>query len=161
MAKFSAVRRFRTNPVEYGIFATVTLLFAHSIYAFLYHDEVRFTALAPSNGVQQTEGRSLASIQPATLNLEMSCDKPTGSETTAPRLRLTGSLCGGTTQAPVKAAAITNTTNHYAATVFNEAATSKFSTEYIPLANGDNVIRVDFMRQDGKSETRTVTVTRR
>jgi hypothetical protein len=161
MSKFSAVKRFRTNPVEYGIFATVTLLFAHSIYSFFYHDEVRFTALAPVTSKPYSETRSLASISPATLNLEMSCDKPTGTETTAPRLRLTGPLCGGTPQVPMKAAAITNTTNHYTATVFNDADTAKFSTEYIPLTNGDNVIRVDFIGQDGKSQTRTVTVSRK
>ncbi len=161
MGKFSTIRRFRTNPVEYGIFATVTLLFAHSIYSFLYHDEVRFTALSPVTSKPYAESRALASISPATLNLDMSCDKPTGSETTAPRLRLTGPLCGGTAQVPMKAAAITNTTNHYTATVFNDADAGKFSTEYIPLTAGDNIIRVDFIGQDGKSETRTVTVNRK
>jgi hypothetical protein len=155
MGRTPTLRRFRANPIEYGIFATVTLLFAHSVYSLLYtQEEFRFAAMTPMASNPVSESRAPAGTIPAFANIELKCDGTDDQVTRAGRLRLSGPLCGG------EKAVVMNDTNRFAATVFTDTDSKKFSTDYIPLNTGRNVIKVDFATKTGSQKTSTVVINR-
>lgn len=156
--------KFRVNPVEFAIFASVSLLFFYSVY-HLFHDHQTFQAIAASASPQS----SAASRSPASsyarpraqttqmfLSLDVPCEGPLIEHVTgAAKVRLIGALCGrqetGDGGQEIKAHVV-NGANHVTATVFTDHAAGKFSTDYIPLAAGPNPIRVRFVRPTGRIE---------
>jgi len=162
------VRRFRINPVELAIFSVVTLIFLNSVYN-LFYDRQGFhpTTLTPMVSKPTTEGRSPASVSKLFPNLEVKCEQPQGAvqsqETTAGKVRLTGPLCGAMAAADAAKlikTQVVNNTNRFSATVFTDVSAGKFSTDYIPLNTGKNVIHVEFTYQGGRTVAQDLNVSR-
>jgi hypothetical protein len=155
-------RRYRVNPVEVAIFSIVTLIFLNSVYN-LFYDRQGFnpTALAPMSANPVSEGRAPASVNQAFANLEVKCGSNGEQETTAAKVRLTGTLCGvnaGTEGSKLVKTQIVNNANRFTATVFTDLSVGKFSTDYIPLNTGKNPIHVEFTFQGGKQLANDVIV---
>lgn len=157
-------RRFKINPVELAIFSVVTLIFLNSVYN-LFYDRQGFhpTTLAPMASKPTTEGRAPASVSRLFPNLEVQCEKNPEQETTAAKVRLTGTLCGigaGDAASKLVSTQIVNHANRFSATVFTDVSAGKFSTDYIPLNAGRNSIRVEFTYQGGKTVAHDLNVVR-
>ncbi len=162
-------RRLRTNPVEVLILLSVTAIFGNSIYTLFYdpfynRSLIGLPAQSPASspiaakilpGTPSNRApASAAAIQSPFTSLEVNCDKPLEAQTTASKVRLTGALCGMSSEAenagPAKLS-VNSESSKFSATVFTDSSTGKFSTEYIPLAQGRNVIHLSFDYSDGKS----------
>jgi hypothetical protein len=149
----SNVRRFRTNPVELAIFSIISLIFCHSVYSLIYdHQGFQATALSPMAANPISEGRLPASVSQAFVNFEINCEAKQEQVTEATKARLMGSLCeskAGNTQ--LIRAAVVNSANKFAATVFTDTTAGKFSTDYIPLNAGPNPIHIEFTYRGGQT----------
>ncbi|MFL5814351.1 MAG: hypothetical protein ACJ763_12300 [Bdellovibrionia bacterium] len=157
------VRRYRINPVEMIILATIGGVFLNSIY-HLFYDPSGFqpAALKTMAANPVSEGRSPASVTGAFQNAEINCSSNPERATSASKIRLLGPLCNGTetvdgtaaaTPDPLIRTVVTNETNKFSATVFTDAASSKFTTDYIPLNPGKNQVKVEFAYKSGKTVT--------
>ena len=157
MAQQKNSSRFQVNPVEIAIFSLVSLIFCKSVYD-LFQDRANFkmAALAPIASQPTAALRNPASVAPDFLNMDLNCENTVDQETVAGKLRLTGNLCGKGDQVATKTSSpliktqISNNANRFAATVFTDMTTGKFSTDYIPLIPGKNTIMVEFTWQDDK-----------
>lgn len=162
------MERYRTNPFELAILALVASLFVYSAYdLFQAREGFEFSALTPEAGDPKSEGRTLASVPMGTATLELGCEPSTARDTTASKLRLTGSLCdagaraaAGTDGSRLVKTVAGNSSNNYSATLFTDLDSGKFSTEYIPLLVGRNTLRVEFHYADGKIQAHDVEITR-
>ncbi len=147
--------RFYINPIEVLIASTLGGVLIHSLYQLLYQDPAgpASTALVSMKAKPTSEGRKLASAKASPLlNLELNCEKGVESATEASKARLQGQLCGlKMTDEGMRlaSATITNTSNEFIATVFAQNDSNRFSTDYIPLAPGENKIRVEFSYSGG------------
>jgi hypothetical protein len=158
------VKRFRANPVELAIFSVITLIFFNSVYNLFYDQQgFRPAALTPMAATPVSEGRTPASVTQAFANMDLRCDDNADRDTTAVKVRLTGSICGDG-RAPAADATslvktmVVNTANKFAATVFTDVSGGKYSTDYIPLNLGKNPIRLEFSYRDGKVVTQELNV---
>ncbi|OFZ73561.1 MAG: hypothetical protein A3K03_11515 [Bdellovibrionales bacterium RIFOXYD1_FULL_44_7] len=149
------VRRFRVNPIELVIFVAVSVICMHSIYNLFYN---RY-GFQPANVMEiasdtnsTTDGRSPASVAPTFANFETDCESAVEKEINAGKVRLTGTLCGLSSQAESSLikTQVLNSANQFNATVFTDTSSAKYSTDYIPLSPGKNQIRVEFVYQNGK-----------
>ena len=171
---FEGKKRFRVNPIEVAIFAVISLIFVKSGYSLLYShegfDPVALTASAedPSTSAQ---GRTPASVtQTSTKSfseVKIGCDPTSdGQFVSARKIRLIGNLCAGTedaaTETPVnvKKINVVNTSAKVTATVFPDYINQKFSTDYISLAQGKNVIYIEYEFKDGKTLGREYSITK-
>jgi hypothetical protein len=159
------IQRFRANPVEIVIFLIVAGVFCHSIYG-LFYDSHGFTpaALKPmaANPISEAP-RTPASASQAFLNLEIKCAQSHDQDTTAGKVRLAGPLCGtdGSTPATqLTKTSVMNAANQFSATVFTDVNSAKFSTDYIPLTTGKNVLHLEFTYRNGKAVTQDLTISR-
>ncbi len=154
MSQIHTIRRFRINPVEVVIFLMISTIFIHSLYKLFYnYDAFNPIALVPLNSNPISEGRSLASVTPVLLNVDIPCDKPVTITSQASRVRLHGQLCGvNPNEGASKLAKMTiiNSANQFNATVFTDVYNEKFSTDYIPLNTGINSIQLNFSYLDKK-----------
>lgn len=155
-------RRFRINPVELAVFAVITTVFFHSVY-HLFHDPNPFqtSEFTPAASNLNTGNRALAATTQSLLNLQIQCNGDMDQQTSALKVRLIGTLCGIKT--PVEheklvKTAIINHANKFAATVFSDLNSGKYSTDYIPLSNGKNPIHIEFAYQDGRLFIQEVTI---
>ena len=157
-------RHFKINPVELAIFSGVSLIFLNSVYNLFYdHGGFHPKALEPMASNPISEGRSPASISPLFMMVELKCEPSLERQTSANKLRLTGDLCGASTPSDLSKLVKTqifNASNHFTATVFTDTASSKFSTDYIPLAAGKNLVRVEFQFQGGRTISQDLNVDR-
>jgi hypothetical protein len=168
----SQVRRYRSNPIELGVFAFVFMILVNSVYHLLY-DQPTFTTpiLTRMNSNPISENRTPASIQSGqsiasnTLTFDFSCNpeseedpkESASPETTAAKIRFKGTLCRvGSTSTQLLRASIVNTANQSSATVFSNGSSELFSTDYIPLKRGENLVRFEFSYQGGKTDTREI-----
>jgi hypothetical protein len=158
------IKRFRANPVELAIFSVITLIFFNSVYN-LFFDQQGFhpAALKPMAATPISEGRAPASAAQSLVNVDLRCDGNPDKDTTASKVRLTGALCGDGRQPASDATLlvkthVVNTANQFAATVFTDVNTGKFSTDYIPLNLGRNPIHLEFTYRDGKVATQDLNV---
>lgn len=170
---FEGKKRFRVNPIEVAIFAVISLIFVKSGYSLLYShdgfDPVALTASAedPSTAAQ---GRTPASVSPTTKSfseVKIGCDPTSdGQFVSSRKVRLIGNLCNGTedvaqeTPINVKKINVVNTSAKVTATVFPDYVNQKFSTDYISLAQGKNVIYVEYEFKDGKTLGREYSITK-
>jgi hypothetical protein len=162
----SKIRRFRSNPVEVAIFSVITLIFFNSVYN-LFWDQQGFhpAALAPmvANPISESGGRSPASASQAFVNVDVKCDTNADQDTTATKVRMTGTLCGDG-RAPASDGSklvktmVVNNANKFNATVFTDVNAGKFSTDYIPLNLGKNPIHLEFTYRDGKVISQDINV---
>jgi hypothetical protein len=174
------VRRFRVNPVEILILLTMSVVVGNSVYNLLYGtDSFRPAALKPMAANPTSEGRGLSSATNASFaNLEVKCVTDNVSddqgprpasvlsandrETSANKVRLTGTLCGGDglTGSQLVKATVLNSSNRFNATVFTDSNSPQFTTDYIPLAAGKNTLKLEFAYRGGKTHTQEITVSK-
>lgn len=163
--------RFRVNPVEMAIFSAVSLIFINSLYN-LFHDRSASSGLLAhsiASPAPQAD-RAPAAIEPVSnapvstllATQEVGCQSEQKHQTSAGRLRLKGLLCG--VQTPEESGnllrtEVVNTANQVQATVFPDPQTLSYSTDYIPLVEGANSIRIDFHFK-GKTTSQRLDVTR-
>jgi len=158
------IRRYRSNPVEVVILTVVAFVSVNSVY-HLFYDHPSYTpiALTPMNSNPTSEGRQLASISRPLLNMEIQCNETSNQETSANKLRLKGPICGVTPEisgSSLVKTSIINTSNQFNATIFTDIASGQFSTDYIPLKSGENLIRFEFSYESGKTISQDIHVTR-
>ncbi|MBI3556131.1 MAG: hypothetical protein HY074_07695 [Deltaproteobacteria bacterium] len=174
----------RFKAVEMGIFAVVSLIFLNSVYN-LFTDgkfigdndrQAMGTPKPPvlpnaenTSGRRQVASEGISGFAP----YETKC-QTTGEvfETKAAKVRILGPFCGATGRqvaaaGEAKADAglieykIENVTTHYAATVFSDHASGKFSTDFIPLEAGENRIAMEFRYKNGKVFPVELTIVRK
>ncbi|HLD98708.1 MAG TPA: hypothetical protein VJB59_00525 [Bdellovibrionota bacterium] len=164
MGTSSKLRQFRTNPIEILIFCAVTALFVKSLYGLVYDPQTLAPiTVTPVAANPLSEGRAPASTSQTFINVDLKCDKNQDQETTAAKVRLTGSLCGfnsATEPSKLLKTTITNTANKFSATVFTDTNGGKYSTDYIPLNSGKNPIRLEFSYRDKRIVTQDLTITK-
>ncbi len=156
-------RRFRINPVEVVIFSAVFLILCNSVYS-LFNERNGFqpAMLSPMAANPVSETRAPASTSQSFLNVDFNCQTQKEMTTSAPRIRLTGPLCGSSdsTGTQLIKTVIHNDANKFTATVFTDVNSGRFSTDYIPLNSEKNPIRVEFLYKGGKTVTNDFVVTR-
>ncbi len=156
----STLKRFKANPVEVALFSVVALICCNSLYN-LFFDTRAFNpaALTPMAANPISEGRSPASLTQAFANIEVRCDT-NADQTRASKVRLAGTFCSPTAKDASKLlkAQITNGANKFAATVFTDSNSNKYSTDYIPLNAGTNPIHLEFHYRDGKVTTQSLSI---
>lgn len=106
----------------------------------------------------QFESPTLAAAIPAT---EEDSDQNDEAQDSAPSQKVENQ----TAEAPespqnVKRINIVNTSARVAATVFPDLTNEKFSTDYISLNDGKNLIHIEFEFKDGRSISRELTITK-
>jgi hypothetical protein len=156
MVQPSPTRRFKINPVEVGIFSVVALIFVNSVYNLFY--EVPTLSGTPLAQVANTDPSDLrAPASQSFFNVDIKCEGVSApQETQASKVRLSGPLCGSDQKADLVRQIkmqIQNVANKYAATVFTDVSTGRFSTDYIPLNAGKNSIHVEFQFPSGQNVT--------
>ena len=158
------VPRFRANPIEVAFLSVISLVFMNSVYSLVYdHPGFKAAALSPMASLPTSEGRAIASVSSSLLNLNFDCDKTLPETTAATRVRVSGLICGFNPVVSPEAAAppqiaVKNKTNHNTATVFPDPASGKFSTDYISLEAGENVIHVEIRLGTGKTISREIVI---
>lgn len=173
MSDIQVSRSARVNPIEILALVVILGVLVHSLVS-LFRGGPQLQALALSPGratasVDSPSGRGPASLSPAATAvvgmIEVGCGSAEAqSETGAAKVRLTGSLCGapaGVEDPRPQQATIANEANHYQATVFADPSSGKFSTDYIPMQPGRNVVRVDFKYAGGRSFSQTLAIERK
>jgi len=150
----STIRRFRTNPVEWAVFAVVSLIFCNSVYNLFYGQQgFQPNALTAMAANPTTEGRAPASVGQTFVNLEVRCGNTPEQITSALKTRIIGPLCGMSGEddaGKLTETSIVNGANKFNATVFTDLGAGKFSTDYIPLNLGPNPIHIEFKYRDGR-----------
>lgn len=158
------VRRYKANPIEIGVLSIITLVFCNSLYNLLYSPgKIDATALSPMASNPTSEGRHLASVSQGTLNssVDIQCEMNPQKTVQSSKVRILGPLCGAKNSAEnLTHAEVINTTNQFHATVFNNTESVKFSTDYIPLVVGPNLVHLEFAYGDGKKLSQEVMILR-
>ena len=174
MVPFEKQKRFRVNPIEIAIFSVISLIFVKSGYSLLYarqgfEPEVLTVSAQDPLGtagspISNLNGRMPASVGPSApvaktfSELKIGCEPDQRTaDVSANKIRLIGNLCSGASVgAPdesaqdVKKVNVVNTSAKVAATVFPDYSNLRFSTDYIALAQGTNLITVEYEFKDGK-----------
>jgi hypothetical protein len=146
----SKQNRFKINPIEVLVASTLGVVLVQSLYQLLYQGPIdpSSSALVPMKAKPTSEGRKVASAEPSPLlNVHINCAKGSEAITQASRARIQGELCGRKTSeegAKLSSATITNASNQFVATIFAQNDSNYFSTDYIPLSQGQNKIHVEF-----------------
>ncbi len=156
----------RVNPVEIFVLCVVGGMCAFSLFQLVQNPpELAATAerglasqVVRENAVAQARSRSFLSLELNQCGANL--DQP---PTTASRARLVGTLCGfdpaaGTAQ--LVGTQVSNAKSGYSATVFTDLREGRFSTEYIPLQPGPNVLTIRFDYRGGKSFTQEIEITK-
>lgn len=154
-------KKIRANPIELLILVMISGIFIHSLYQFFYDQPVvNPSALVPMKANPISEGRSPASTQKNLLTLELECAPKGEKITSAQKARLSGRLCGNPSSsgAQLLNASISNLTNQFNATVFAQTDSNQYSTDYIPLAVGKNIIHLEFSFGSDKKFTQDYTI---
>ncbi|MEO7163290.1 MAG: hypothetical protein ABI041_10260 [Bdellovibrionia bacterium] len=160
------VRRFRANPIEVTFLSVISLIFMNSLYSLVYDNHgSKGATLTPMASHPTSEGRAIASVSSSLLNITLDCDKSVTESTSATRVRVSGLICGfnpslvSENSVPPKIA-VKNKTNQNAATVFIDHASGKFSTDYISLDAGENIIQVEIKLGTGKTISKEILISR-
>ena len=105
-----------------------------------------------------------AAVKPLFFTYDLQCNANSDQATDASKLRLTGELCpdgrspSSVTPPHIDQITVTNTANKFTATVFTDSNAGKFSTDYIPLNTGKNLIQIQFAYPGGKISTQNLTI---
>ena len=156
-------KRFSINPIEVVIFSVVTLIFFNSAYNLVYDQRI-----IPENTFAQNseEGRTPANLtqatNPAPMNLGIQCFRNSEYRLKTDKIRLLGPLCGFENNKNLKLTKteIINTNNKFTATIFTEENSRKFQTDFIPLASGTNLIKIEFSYDHGAPYTQEIKILR-
>ena len=151
----------RLNPIEVLIFTAVAGSFGISAYRLVNEREgFEPSVLAPMASNPVSESRAPAST-PLFGQVDFDCQAHQEVSVSASKIRINGPICGSTSKTGMQGlvrASIINTANQFTATVFTDAGSGKFSTDYIPLSSDKNKIQVEFSFKGGKTLTHELTV---
>jgi len=147
--------RFKTNPVEIFIFSVATLFFANSVYSLVYdHTPLYPNTLTPMRSHPLASAKRVPASSPSRaksklVSFSVPCDVESTFETFADKVRLQGGLCafGENSQRKELEAdsiQVSNQSNLQNAVVFMDPQAMRYSTDYIPLERGENVLLVEF-----------------
>lgn len=133
---------FLFNPLELLVFAVVLGIFSYSGYQLVYDwKESRYDY-----------ERNPAQISVSQPHVTFGCATGVEERGTHHReIRLSGPICtesGIYVPDQFISAEVTNTTLRKSATVFTDVSRGELSTDYLPLAAGDNVIQIQFRYKD-------------
>ena len=133
---------FLFNPLELLVFAVVLGVFSYSGYQLVYDwKESRYDY-----------DRTPAQIAVAQPHVTYDCTTGVDERGTHHReVRLSGPICsesGIYVPDQFISAEVTNTTLRKSTTVFTDVSRGELSTDYLPLATGDNVIQIQFRYKD-------------
>ena len=145
------------KAVENGILLIALVFFTSSTYLFVSGTENAvstdkvFTAdikVSPSRSPATVTSRQIPKPDPGYIPYQTRCEHTESFETNSGKIRIIGPLCGlgagAVTDVKDFRFTIANNTNMYTATVFQDYKTHSFSTDFIPLQNGDNNIQIQF-----------------
>ena len=157
MKKHSIKPRFRINPFEKMTFTLAAFGFFASAYSFFLSDQtIHPSTLSELQPNPLSEGRQLASSAHSSLKtLEFQCFKPQDVSVHSKKVRITGHICNawGSIGNPAQlvSSKVLNSTHPFEATVFAVTDSTEFSTDFIPLAAGENLIHIEFSFSDRPS----------
>ena len=92
------------------------------------------------------------------VDFNMPCEGSGRFSRNVAQVRLTGTSCDKS-KSPIETSEIRNVTNGFSATVFYPKATA-FTTDYITLASGKNLIRIQHILKSGAKVQRDFTIDR-
>jgi hypothetical protein len=157
-----------------GIFLTIALVFAHSLYQLFFDfSQVKTQVVSvnnqpitrrPASITQETSTPPETTREPTAtdfVNLEIPCAIKGSQKTNANQVRLGGPICSeGAALDPRKLikTEIVNQANKSSATVYTDISAGKFLTNYIPLNTGENPILIQFIYSGGKTVTNKLVV---
>lgn len=142
------------NPFEKMILTLSVLGTLASFYTYLKSDRtIHPHLLTQIRSNPLSEGRKLASLSHGSLKtLEFQCFKPQDLIVHSKKVRIIGHICNafGSLGNPQQllSSQINNTTHPFEATVFAVTDSAEFSTDYIPLALGENILHFEFSFSD-------------
>ena len=142
------------NPFEKMILTLGILATLASLYSYLKTDQtIHPSILTQTHSNPLSEGRRLASISQIPLKtLEFQCFTPQDVIVHSKKVRIIGHICNafGSLGNPQQliSSKINNTTHPFEATVFAVTDSAEFSTDYIPLTLGDNILHFEFSFSD-------------
>jgi len=149
------------NPIETMVFLVTLGFFAKSIYQLVNETDILHAAT-----LQKQSDRSLASTPRAkaaipneTQDLELTCVASHQKfSTRSGKIRLNGALCAQSlNQSKVS---IESATLSLKMDAFVDQETQRFSTQPLPLLNGENLIRVDQISSGKKAFSTQLSVVR-
>jgi hypothetical protein len=146
-----------TDIIEYLLLTLVLSILSHCIFQlFEEYDHSRISIL--SKLFNPTEDHSkMKKRKNSSIVLDISCEKEIKKTTQANKIRLRGSLCDfkskpqrNTTSFKEKnQITILNEKNHFLATVFKKTNKRKYSTDYIEVDSGVNLINISMINSYG------------
>lgn len=157
-------RRFRANPIEVAIFSVIMLVFTHSVYSLFYDNQALYTAdiahhyrqIASARTASTATNRTPSSAEGTShhvIDLDFKCQTQMNFQTTASKVRIVGPICSpdsdsvedsSTSSQKWSNAVVKNQRNSFQATLFPDFTHGKFSTDYIPLEEGENKLKLEF-----------------
>ncbi len=142
------------KTAETGILFIALGLFVVSTYSFVSASKTSVVAAnvvtaddkATSSRAPASAVRNIPKPDSGYIPYQTRCERSENFETQSGKIRIIGPLCGLSTVGETKnfLFKITNNTNTYVATVFQDYKTRTFSTDFIPLQYGDNSIQMQF-----------------
>jgi len=149
------------NPIEVGVFTVLILFFIYSVYTLFYGWQESYSdQLNTIEPLTQNGNRSLASFSSSFFHLEVPCEKSFTETTSAKKVRILGHICGiNQSKNKLIKTEIINKSNNNLATVFTDTHSKKYSTDYIPLDKGQNVINLKFYYYGGKTVSNQIILT--
>lgn len=164
-------KRLRINPIEFIVFSIVAAIFFHSVYKLLFDwtgiQKVSLKDPPLSESVLHSSlpldpERGPAALQERSFSqLEMDCLSENIEKTRTSKIRITGPVCRGnflSKNARLINTEIINSSTQVKASVFSFDNKTRFSSDYVYLNRGDNVIQFKFTYSGGKIVTRLLTI---
>jgi len=143
----------KVSPIEVVIFLAITAISFYSAYR-LMNESVE---LNPSTLQTASRDRSPAGQRSSLEMIKIGCNPSEHYKTSAAQIQLNGSLCGVNEKNLIKAD-IVNMSNQFHATVFSQSDSNQFSTDYIPLNAGENIIQTNFIDPNGKTFSQQIVI---
>lgn len=146
--------KWSLNPIELVIFLCCFGMFTVSAYRLIF---MAPTTIPVATAEPPQVERKVASLQSQFIQVEIPCSDHFETETTASKVRLISKFCKGSkveSPAAIKTLTVIHGTNRFNATVF--VSNDQFSTDFIPLVNGENPIQIEMEARDGSKITREI-----
>lgn len=146
--------KWSLNPIELVIFLCCFGMFTVSAYRLIF---MAPTVIPVATVEPPQVERKVASLQSPFIQVDIPCTERFETETTASKVRLISKFCKGSkveSPSSIKKLTVIHGTNRFNATVF--VSNDQFSTDFIPLVNGDNPIQIEMETREGSKITREI-----
>ena len=149
--------RFITRFIEYIILNLVLMIFFHSIYHVVYKNE-NFNLNVFSKFFHFIENHPKEKKRKISfLVIDVSCETEIKKITQANQIRIQGSLCSTQKKSQRNIASlkekneitVLNEKNHFLATIFKKKNKKQYSTDYISIEPGINLIHISMIDSHG------------